>query len=84
MAEQTIDTGDHVYHRPSRETWVVARVEGDKLYWCGWPPGRADLSDCELVKKATESERKLVVGLLKMSPEHAISFGRLARTGDQS
>lgn len=29
MAE--IDTGDHVLHGPTGETWVVARVLEDKL-----------------------------------------------------
>lgn len=53
----TIDTGDSVFHRPSRETWLVKRVRGDRLEWCGWPPGTAALSDCLLVRKATPDER---------------------------
>ena len=52
-----IDTGDTVFHKPSGETWVVAAVEGEHLYWCGWPPGRAQLADCELREKADESHR---------------------------
>lgn len=52
-----IDTGDHVHHAPSGEDWVVAYVRGDRLAWCGWPPGEAALSDCTLVKKATTAER---------------------------
>jgi len=51
-----IDTGDTVLHKPSGETWVVAAVEGEHLYWCGWPPGRAHLADCELLEKAKEGE----------------------------
>jgi len=53
----TIDTGDHVRHGPTGETWVVARVDGQHLYWQGWPPGRADLKDCTLIDKATPARR---------------------------
>ena len=55
--EAPIDTGDHVYHAPSGEAWVVAYVRGDRLAWCGWPQGEAALNDCMLVKKATPDER---------------------------
>lgn len=51
-----IDTGDTVFHRPSREKWLVRRVDGDRLYWFGWPPGSAALADCLLVEKAVASE----------------------------
>lgn len=54
---EVIDTGDHVFHEPSGETWVVAFVDGDKLYWMGWPPGRADLKDCKLTQKADVARR---------------------------
>ena len=57
MSTQDIDTGDHVRHAPSGEDWVVAYVRGDRLAWCGWPQGEADLADCTLVKKATQAER---------------------------
>ena len=52
-----IDTGDVVKHVPSGEEWIVAYVRGDKLCACGWPESLANLSDCTLVKKATDSER---------------------------
>ena len=52
-----IDTADHVLHKPTGETWVVACVRGDRLSWCGWPEGMAALADCALVKKATPDER---------------------------
>jgi|GEM_PF-1751282 len=52
-----IDTGDHVHHGPSGEDWVVAYVQGDRLAWCGWPPGEAQLSDCILLRKAMPEER---------------------------
>lgn len=54
---QKIDTADHVRHLPSGETWVVAYVRGDRLAWCGWPEGEAQLADCVMTKKATRAER---------------------------
>lgn len=52
-----IDTGDIVRHEPTGEEWVVAYVKGERLAWCGWPEGEAKLSDCTLVKKATDQSR---------------------------
>lgn len=52
-----IDTGDTVKHGPTGESWVVAYVEDNRLAWCGWPPGWAELSDCTLVRKASEEQR---------------------------
>lgn len=64
-----IDTADHVFHEPTGETWVVACVQGDKLSWCGWPEGMAELSDCRLIKKATPEERqKLLAALERQRP----------------
>lgn len=57
----TIDTGDHVKHGPTGETWVVAFVEGGRLAWCGWPEGLADLADCTLVQKAAPGEREALL-----------------------
>lgn len=48
--------GDHVFHRPTGETWVVAYCEGDDLAWCGWPDGLARTSDCEIVKRCSDEE----------------------------
>lgn len=50
--------GDHVYHKPTRETWVVRRVIGDRLQYCGWPQGQGLLADCRLVYRATEAEHR--------------------------
>lgn len=52
-----IDTGDTVFHRPSRERWLVAFVDDDRLAWCGWPEGYARTADCLLVHKATREQR---------------------------
>ncbi len=49
-------TGDHVYHRPSGEEWIVACVRGDRLSWCGWPEGQAEVADCELIAACTDAE----------------------------
>lgn len=56
----TVDTpircGDHVFHVPSGETWVVAYVEDDRLAWCGWPDGTAALDDCTRVHACSDAE----------------------------
>lgn len=63
----SIDTGDSVFHRPTREWWSVACVQGEYLSWCGWPEGSAKLKDCLLVDKATPAERrKLLEDLANM------------------
>lgn len=65
-----IDTGDVVFHRPTGEEWLVAVVEGERLYWCGWPPGYASLADCELRKKAEPGEAlALLKHLSEMQPD---------------
>lgn len=48
--------GDHVYHAPTRENWVVAYAEGDDIAWCGWPDGRARLRDCTVTKRCSDEE----------------------------
>lgn len=61
--------GDHVLHKPSGETWVVAWCEGDDLAWCGWPNGIARTSDCQIVHRASDAE-------------HRVSVQRVAQCGD--
>lgn len=53
--------GDHVYHRPSRETWLVAYDDGEELAWAGWPDGRARTRDCILIYRATPQEHREAV-----------------------
>lgn len=48
--------GDHVFHRPTREHWLVAYVDGDYLAWCGWPEGEARVADCDLIKECSDEE----------------------------
>lgn len=78
-----IDTGDSVFHRPSREWWSVAYVEDGKLCACGWPLGFVPVSTCLLVTKATIAERdKLLYDMADMKrgdPRHTYAAARLAR-----
>jgi uncharacterized protein involved in tolerance to divalent cations len=62
------DTADVVRHGPTGEEWVVACVDSERLSWCGWPEGMAEVKDCTLVKKATSEERmKLLEEMADMS-----------------
>ena len=61
-------TADVVFHKPTGERWVVAFVQNGKLFWCGWPLGCADLSNCTIVKKATDEEyEKLLKEMANMN-----------------
>ena len=67
---EKIDTGDVVLHRPTNERWVVACVQGERLSWCGWPEGTANLADCELVEKSSpEGRLKLLQAMASMSTD---------------
>lgn len=55
--------GDHVLHRPSGETWVVAWAESGRLAWAGWPDGIAALIDCEITYHATDDEHRKAVNM---------------------
>lgn len=61
---QTIDTGDHVRHEPSGETWVVAYVANELLCACGWPCTLVPINECTLTAKASrEARRELLLQL---------------------
>jgi hypothetical protein len=51
-------TGDHVLHRPSGETWVLAYADHEAgfLCACGWPESEANMDDCELVYVAQKAD----------------------------
>lgn len=72
MAETawTPRAGDTVEHGPTGEMWLVAYVDGDRLAMCGWPFGEANLSDCTLLKRASDAN-------------HAAMLRRLAAMQDQ-
>lgn len=63
-----IEIADTVIHRPSGEEWVVARVTEKHVYPAGWPPCRADLSDCILTSKATPEQRDKMLNALRRLP----------------
>lgn len=72
VVSEQIDTGDYVYHVPTGEKWVVAYVQGDRISWCGWPEGEANLSDCTLIQKATPDVRhKLLEDMAQMGTKGA-------------
>lgn len=50
--------GDVVKHGPSGEEWVLAYGDFDRnaVSACGWPESIAKMSDCTLVKAATDKE----------------------------
>ncbi|MEW6125414.1 MAG: hypothetical protein AB1698_22640 [Pseudomonadota bacterium] len=80
MSEPRIRCGDHVFHAPSEETWVVAWAdyEANDLAWCGWPNGVARLSDCTLVKAATDEEHFATLEqVLSCSDSRALRAARL-------
>ena len=68
-----IRAGDIVHHEPTGEDWVVAYVNGERLAWCGWPEGEANLNDCWLKKTCTDEEH------IKLLHEIAKSDGPRAR-----
>ena len=80
MENEAIRTADHVKHKPTGESWVVACVQGNDLSWCGWPEGMARVSDCELIRKGTEEERlDLLKRLSEMpGPDHRKSYAQTA------
>ena len=73
---ETIDTGDAVRHGPTGETWLVARVDGDRLAWVGWPPGWADLADCTLMRKATPEQREKLLREIADGQHHLAGWAR--------
>lgn len=73
-----IKTGDCVHHRPTGEAWQVAYVRGDKLAWCGYPEGEANLSDCELTIACNDEERMKLLRAMALIPEPD-ARGRYAR-----
>lgn len=54
-----IRAGDRVHHIPTDETWLAALDEDqDRVFWCGYPfGGHGDKKDCEVIRKATDTER---------------------------
>lgn len=56
-AQRSVRAGDHIFHKPSGEKWLVAAVspEGKRLVCAGWPETIADIADCEVIKYSDEA-----------------------------
>lgn len=52
----TFKPGDIIFHKPTGETWVVAVVEGENVWYMGWPEGYAKAEDC-ILKEPASAER---------------------------
>ncbi|HEX8795484.1 MAG TPA: hypothetical protein VF765_31255 [Polyangiaceae bacterium] len=53
-----VRSGDVVFHRPSRERWVVAYVDEGQLAGHGWPFRAVPLADCVLLERASDDEHE--------------------------
>jgi len=74
-------TGDVVRHVPSGEDWEVlyADYESGYMSWIGWPPGRARIADCELVRKCTDEQHARDVDLVLDGGHDPAVKARVAR-----
>lgn len=45
-------------HIPTGEYWVVAFAENNDLSWCGYPEGLAQLKDCQLIERCSDTEHR--------------------------
>lgn len=73
-------TGDSILHKPTGETWICAWADPDTGYlsWLGWPPnGQALITDCKLVRAATDEEHRKALRDLKGSARRDV--GRAQR-----
>lgn len=75
--------GDHIKHKPSKETWVVGAVTGGHVIPLGWPMGFVAIEDVEVTKEATDEEHwKIVKDLINMQehsdPRHLAGVRALA------
>lgn len=62
-------TGDRVLHRPSGETWTVAKCLDTVVVACGWPLSAGRISDCELIEAATDEESERLLYELSKIPD---------------
>ena len=53
-----IRCGDVVFHRPTRERWLVAWAHGHELAPAGWPSCVARIKDCQVVRHCTDEEHE--------------------------
>lgn len=76
MGERKIREGDTVAHGPSAEVWLVAAVDGKWLWPAGWPESQAKVSDCQILKPATDKEHQ---AMLRQVADVSGPRGRIAR-----
>lgn len=71
-------TGDAVFHRPTRETWLVAYVDEARgeLVPCGWPMCFARVEDCDLREACTDAESEALLLRLAEMPGQAYDARR--------
>lgn len=60
LAPTNLRCGDIVFHSPTGEQWTVAYADYEIGYMAaaGWPSERAMISDCMLVKRATDAQHR--------------------------
>lgn len=61
--------GDYVYHMPSREQWVIARVDGEDVYPAGWPCTIARKCDCILEEACSQEDHLHMVESCQKLPD---------------
>ncbi len=76
---ERIRCGDAVLHKPTGERWLVAYADYDSgtLAWTGWPEGRAEITDCERTRSATDKQHKKHVSDWLDSPRRSVHDHRV-------
>lgn len=77
-APKPFRAGDHVRHRPSGESWVVAYQDGEHVGWCGWPAGEALAADCDLIQAVTDTEHLAILRRLENGGDKRARMAREA------
>ena len=70
--------GDIVFHRPSREEWILAFADNGMVSPCGWPPTTVAESECLPVTDASDDEHiaMLRTWAAKSGDDHRIAVCR--------
>lgn len=79
------DTGDAV-RVPFGEEWLVAFVDGGRLYCLGWPLGSVPVSECIVIERATPEQRQRLLHDMAASGcavRGGYARARLAREGER-
>ena len=65
-----MDTGDVIFHRPSKTQYLVACVHGDFLHTIGYPEKKLLVESCDLVTQANSTLRRQQIETLAGSTAH--------------